>query len=108
MRTLNLIAAGIILFVSNSIHAQISVSLNIGTPPSWGPVGYEEADYYYLPDVEAYFDNDRLRYRRGYHGRPQRAINYDNQREHDDQREYDNNYSGGKEGHENKHEHESD
>ena len=56
MRTLKLIAVGIILFASSSIHAQVSVSLNIGSPPSWGPVGYAEAEYYYLPDVEAYYD----------------------------------------------------
>ena len=56
MRTLKLIALGIILFASSTIHAQISVSLNIGTAPNWGPVGYAEAEYYYLPDVEAYYD----------------------------------------------------
>jgi hypothetical protein len=31
MRTLKLIAIGIILFASSTIHAQISVNLNIGT-----------------------------------------------------------------------------
>ncbi|MFV8333498.1 hypothetical protein ACNQGB_07050 [Flavobacterium sp. XS1P32] len=56
MRTLKLIAIGIILFASSTIHAQISVNLNIGTAPNWGPVGYAEAEYYYLPDVEAYYD----------------------------------------------------
>jgi hypothetical protein len=56
MRTLKLIAIGIILFASKYIHAQISVNLNIGTAPNWGPVGYAEAEYYYLPDVEAYYD----------------------------------------------------
>lgn len=56
MRTLKLIAIGFILFASATIHAQVSVSLNIGTAPTWGPVGYDEAEYYYLPDVEAYYD----------------------------------------------------
>lgn len=56
MRTLKLIAVGIILFASSTIHAQVSVSLNIGTRPAWGPSGYAEAEYYYLPDVEAYYD----------------------------------------------------
>jgi hypothetical protein len=36
-------------------NAQVSVSVNIGTQPQWGPVGYDRADYYYLPDVEAYY-----------------------------------------------------
>lgn len=56
MKTLKLIAVGIILLVSSSIHAQVSVNVNIGTPPAWGPVGYSNVDYYYLPDIEAYYD----------------------------------------------------
>jgi hypothetical protein len=34
--TLKLLAIGIILLVSSSIQAQVSVNLNIGTAPSWG------------------------------------------------------------------------
>src|SRR3970040_1457325 len=56
MKTLKRIAVGIILLVSSTTQAQVSVSLNIGTAPSWGPSGYAEAEYYYLPDVQAYFD----------------------------------------------------
>lgn len=56
MKTLKLIAIGIILLVSTASQAQVSVSLNIGTAPSWGPAGYTNIDYYYLPDVQAYYD----------------------------------------------------
>lgn len=56
MKTLKLIAIGIILLVSSATQAQVSVSVNIGSPPSWGPVGYSEVEYYYLPDVQAYYD----------------------------------------------------
>lgn len=56
MKTLKLIAVGIVLLVSSAIQAQVSVNVNIGTPPSWGPVGYSNVDYYYLPDIEAYYD----------------------------------------------------
>jgi hypothetical protein len=37
--------------------AQVSVHLgvNIGTQPAWGPVGYEHVDYYYMPDIDAYY-----------------------------------------------------
>jgi hypothetical protein len=141
MKTLKLLALGIILFASSAIHAQVSVSLNIGTAPSWGPVGYSEVDYYYLPDVEAYYDiratqfiyfnggrwtrsrylpgqyrnydlysgykvvlndyhgsrpyrnfnNHKTKYYRGYHGRKQRSIGYNNNpRQYDNRREYDN------------------
>ncbi|RTZ03337.1 hypothetical protein EKM02_00420 [Flavobacterium sp. RSP49] len=57
MKTLKLIIAGIILFASaNTMQAQVSVNVNIGRPPAWGPVGYSAVDYYYLPDVQAYYD----------------------------------------------------
>jgi uncharacterized membrane protein YgcG len=37
--------------------AQVSVSLgvNIGSQPAWGPVGYDHADYYYMPDIDTYY-----------------------------------------------------
>ena len=58
MKALKLITIAIVLFLANPVHlqAQISVSLNFGTPPKWGPVGYTQARYYYLPDVQAYYD----------------------------------------------------
>lgn len=56
MKTLKLIAVGIFFFVSSLIQAQVSVNVTIGTPPLWGPVGYSNVQYYYLPDVQAYYD----------------------------------------------------
>ncbi len=57
MKTLKLIIAGIILFASsNTMQAQVSVNVNIGSPPAWGPAGYSAVDYYYLPDIQAYYD----------------------------------------------------
>lgn len=56
MKTLKLIAVGLFLFVSSLTQAQVSVSVNIGTPPSWGPAGYSNIQYYYLPDIQAYYD----------------------------------------------------
>jgi hypothetical protein len=38
------------------MHSQVSVNVNIGSPPLWGPSGYSNIDYYYLPDVQAYYD----------------------------------------------------
>jgi hypothetical protein len=37
-------------------NAQISLNVNIGSQPDWGPVGYDHVDYYYMPDVDAYYD----------------------------------------------------
>lgn len=56
MKTLRLILIGIVLFLASTLQAQVSVNVNIGTPPLWGPVGYTEVRYYYIPDVEAYYD----------------------------------------------------
>lgn len=56
MKIVKLIVVGTILLVTTAMHSQISVSVNFGTPPAWGPVGYSSVDYYYLPDVEAYYD----------------------------------------------------
>lgn len=49
-----LIAIGI---TTHSAKAQVSVGvhINVGDQPAWGPVGYDYAEYYYLPDIEAYY-----------------------------------------------------
>ncbi|WP_202630187.1 hypothetical protein [Sediminibacterium roseum] len=45
------------LFTTVDTKAQVSVGLNvnIGNQPAWGPVGYDHVDYYYLPDIDAYY-----------------------------------------------------
>lgn len=55
MKTIKLFIAAFILFATTS-QAQVSVNVNIGAPPAWGPVGYSNIDYYYLPDIECYYD----------------------------------------------------
>ena len=35
--------------------AQIGLTVNIGKQPTWGPTGYDHAEYYYLPEVDAYY-----------------------------------------------------
>jgi hypothetical protein len=39
----------------NTSKAQVSVNINIGAQPEWGPSGYDYAEYYYLPDIETYY-----------------------------------------------------
>ncbi len=56
MKTLKIFLAGFAMVLSSQLQAQVSVSVNIGGRPDWGPVAYTEANYYYLPDVEAYYD----------------------------------------------------
>ncbi|MDP1622198.1 MAG: hypothetical protein Q8M08_07650 [Bacteroidales bacterium] len=45
-----------ILCCAGSMQAQFSLSFHVTPPPPWGPAGYAQVNYYYLPDVEAYYD----------------------------------------------------
>jgi hypothetical protein len=56
MKALKLVALGLVLFFAGAAQAQISVRFNLGVQPQWAPVGYDDTQYYYLPDVEAYYD----------------------------------------------------
>lgn len=44
------------LALAKPASAQINVSLNIGVQPQWGPVGYDYARYYYMPEMDMYYD----------------------------------------------------
>ena len=56
MKTLKICLFVIALFFAFLANAQVAVTVNIGTPPMWGPAGYSNVDYYYLPDVYSYYD----------------------------------------------------
>lgn len=56
MKTIKGIIFGFVMLLAFTTKAQVSVNVNVGSPPMWGPVGYTEVQYYYLPDVEAYYD----------------------------------------------------
>ena len=50
------------IFSFEKADAQIQVSVNIGNQPDWGPVGYDRVDYYYLPEIETYYDVNSRQY----------------------------------------------
>ncbi|KGO91360.1 hypothetical protein [Flavobacterium subsaxonicum] len=52
----------LLFFTCGLSQAQVSVNVNIGTPPAWGPAGYTEVRYYYLPDIEVYYDINTAQY----------------------------------------------
>ena len=57
----------IVLFVVSSFNfiagAQVAMMQpNVDLQPIWGPVGYDHVDYYYLPDIDVYFDVTRQQY----------------------------------------------
>ncbi|MCV2484721.1 hypothetical protein OD917_07285 [Flavobacterium sp. SH_e] len=56
MKTIKYFIIGVLFLSFNYSNAQVSVNVNIGNPPAWGPVGYTDVRYYYLPDLETYYD----------------------------------------------------
>jgi hypothetical protein len=52
---------GLTLIVSLAIahtassQVRLNVNVNIGSQPQWGPAGYDYVEYYYLPDIQAYY-----------------------------------------------------
>ncbi|MGA9637065.1 hypothetical protein [Flavobacterium sp.] len=58
MKTIKLLAIGILFAASSAMQAQVSVNLNIGTRSAWRPAPVQTAvDFYYIPEVRAYYDN---------------------------------------------------
>jgi hypothetical protein len=57
MKKLFIISAilGIVALTSNQSNAQVSINVNIGAQPSWVPSGYQDVNYYYLPEVQSYY-----------------------------------------------------
>ena len=53
---------GILGWMPNKAEAQVSISVNIGSQPLWGPVGYDYANYYYLPEIETYYHVPRRQF----------------------------------------------
>jgi len=56
MKYLKLIMVGMVLFLATTMQGQISVSINIPAPPRWGPPVLPAVNFYFLPDVDAYYD----------------------------------------------------
>jgi hypothetical protein len=56
-KTLLIVAFVLSGFVFKTATAQVHVrfNVNIGTQPVWGPVGYDHVEYYYMPDIDAYY-----------------------------------------------------
>lgn len=57
MKKLAIYLLALFLSIGYGIEAQVSVNVNIGTPPPWAPPGHvKKIRYYYLPDIEMYYD----------------------------------------------------
>lgn len=56
------ILVGCLMFKSADAQLRISLGFNIGSQPDWGPVGYDHASYYYMPDIDTYYDVSNHQY----------------------------------------------
>ncbi|MFT3826340.1 MAG: hypothetical protein QM731_20625 [Chitinophagaceae bacterium] len=52
---LSAIVLGSFIYTSANAQVKFSVNINIGSQPDWGPSGYNYAEYYYLPEIDAYY-----------------------------------------------------
>jgi hypothetical protein len=65
MRRIYFLTIVLLLSASSSIlnaQAGVSVRINIGSQPVWGPVGYDYVEYYYFPDIDVYYSIPLHRY----------------------------------------------
>ena len=86
-----ILALIVAVFLSSTVDAQLRINLgfNVDRQPIWGPVGYDHAEYYYLPDIEAYYSVPQHMYYFQERGRwigrsslPSRYRNFDLYRAH--------------------------
>jgi hypothetical protein len=62
MKSIKVLIAGMLFFITTGVTAQVAVNVNLGTPPVWAPAAPVEVQYYYLPDIEVYYDVPAHRY----------------------------------------------
>ncbi|PZR23768.1 MAG: hypothetical protein DI539_02005 [Flavobacterium psychrophilum] len=66
MKTIRTLLIAITVMVFGSTQAQVSVGLNvnIGAPPAWAPPPpvHTEVRYYYLPEIQTYYDCNTRHY----------------------------------------------
>jgi hypothetical protein len=60
-----------VVLMSSTADAQLSISFgfNLDRQPAWGPTGYDRVEYYYLPDIEVYYNVSQRRYYYNQRGR---------------------------------------
>jgi hypothetical protein len=62
MKKLKLLIGGLLLVLAGTMQAQVVVTATIGNPPPWGPADGVGVRFYYIPDIQAYYDVTDSRY----------------------------------------------
>lgn len=55
MRTVQYLFFALFLSLAGIAEAQVSVNINVGAP-AWAPRDHRNAQYYFIPEVNAYYD----------------------------------------------------
>ena len=62
MRYLLVLIAGVLLMSTANAQLSISLGFNVDRQPVWGPTGYDHVEYYYMPDIDVYYNVPQQRY----------------------------------------------
>jgi hypothetical protein len=62
MRYLLILIAGALLASTADAQLRINLGFNLDRQPAWGPTGYDHVEYYYMPDMDVYFNVPQQRY----------------------------------------------
>jgi hypothetical protein len=63
-KSISIIILFLSVFASQTTVAQVrrGFGINIGTQPLWGPEGYDRVDYYYMPDIDVFYNVPNRQY----------------------------------------------
>src|SRR5258708_10183346 len=51
-----LVVLGFSLLNESKSQLRLGLNINVGMQPKWGPSGYDHVDYYYMPDIDVYYN----------------------------------------------------
>jgi len=56
MKKIKLLISALLLVIAGTMQSQVVVTATVGNPPPWGPAEGVGVRYYYIPDIQAYYD----------------------------------------------------
>ncbi len=62
MRHFLLLIMAVLLSGVAAAQVRVTLNVNVDRQPVWGPTGYDHVEYYYLPDIDVYYNVPRHRF----------------------------------------------
>lgn len=56
MKKLKFLLLITVFTIASTVYSQVSVNVNLGKPPVWAPATAQVVQYYYLPEIDTYYD----------------------------------------------------